>query len=184
MSEKNNPWKTLSQREVYDSPWIKVTEHQVINPANREGIYSVVNFKNVAVGIIPLSDDHHTWLVGQYRYPIQQYTWEIPEGGAPPSKPLLESAKRELREETGITAQQWEKVQEMYLSNSATDERAVIYLAQNLTFHTPEPEETEELALQKVSLEEALEMVEQGVINDAISVAAFLKLKDQLSVSS
>ncbi len=140
----------------------------------------MVNFKNCAVGIVPLSKDHHTWLVGQYRYPIQQYSWEIPEGGAPRSTPFLDSAKRELLEETGITAERWNKLQEMYLSNSATDEKAIIYLAKDLSFHTPQPEETEDLTIKKVSLQKAFQMVEEGTIDDAISVNAFLRLKLRL----
>src|SRR5574340_1052738 len=102
-----NPWTTLSSEKVYDSPWIGLTKHDVTNPSGNPGTYSVVHFKNLAIGIIALGENNDTWLVGQYRYPIDEYTWEIPEGGGKIGIPPLESAKRELKEETGITAKKW-----------------------------------------------------------------------------
>src|SRR4051812_47902982 len=139
-----NPWKTLKSELVYESPWISVTKHDVLTPASNPGTYSVVHFKNLAIGVLPLDDEYNTWIVGQYRYPINQYTWEIPEGGGKLDVPPLESAKRELLEETGITAKKWTKIQEMHLSNSATDEFCILYVAQDLNFHKPNPDEDEE----------------------------------------
>src|ERR1051326_229823 len=132
-SPEGNPWKTHSSEEVYESPWIRVTKHDVTNPARFPGTYSVVHFKNLAIGVLPLDEENNTWLVGQYRYPIEQYTWEIPEGGGKIGIDPLESAQRELLEETGIRAKKWTKIQEMYLSNSATDEFCLLYVAQELT---------------------------------------------------
>src|SRR6201984_1224928 len=129
-----NPWTTLSSEPVHESPWIAVTKHDVLTPHGTSGTYSTVHFKNLAIGILPLDKDYNTWIVGQYRYPIDQYSWEIPEGGGQRDVPPLDSAKRELHEETGITAQKWTKIQEMYLSNSASDEFCILYIAQDLTF--------------------------------------------------
>ena len=112
MDENKNPWKTLTSEIVHDNPWIKVVHHDVINPAGNKGIYDIVHFKNLAIGIIPLDDDNNTWLVGQYRYPFNKYTWEIPEGGGELNVSPLESAKRELSEETGIKAKKFNKILE------------------------------------------------------------------------
>jgi 8-oxo-dGTP pyrophosphatase MutT (NUDIX family) len=143
-SEKN-PWTTLSSELKYDNPWIAVTEHQVLTPAQSPGIYGTVHFKNIAIGIVPIDANGFTWLVGQYRYPLKAYSWEIPEGGGKLHEPPLQSAKRELKEETGLEAGHWEQILEMHLSNSATDERAVVYLATDLSEGPSCPEETEDL---------------------------------------
>ena len=151
MDPKNilNTWKTLSSEEVYESAWISVNKHQVINPAGNPAVYSVVNFKNLAIGIIPLSDDGFTWLVGQWRYPLNAYSWEIPEGGGPLGEAPIETAKRELKEETGIVAKQFEEILQLHLSNSATDEHAYVFLATDLSFEESEPEESEDLQVKK-----------------------------------
>lgn len=182
MSNTDNNWQTLSSEERYDNPWIKVTEHQVINPGGGKGIYGVVQFKNLAIGIIPVDEQGNIWLVGQYRYPLKQYSWEIPEGGGKHGIDPLDSAKRELLEETGLKAAKWTEIQRMHLSNSVSDELAIIYLAQELTQHEAEPEETEELAVKKVHIDEAYHMVESGEITDSITVAAILKVKIQMSL--
>lgn len=171
-----NPWKTVGSRMVYDNPWIQVTEHQVINPSGRPGIYGVVHFKHLAIGVVPIDENGYLWLVGQYRYPLQAYSWEVPEGGGPLAENPLASAQRELLEETGIRATQWDLILTMHLSNSVTDEKALIYLAKGLSYHPSQPEETEQLQLRKISLEAAYEEVLQGKITDAISVAAILRL--------
>jgi ADP-ribose pyrophosphatase len=176
-SEHINPWKTLKSDKVHESPWISVTKHDVLNPAGNPGTYSVVHFKNLAIGVIPLDKNHNTWLVGQYRYPIESYSWEIPEGGGDPLIDPLDSAKRELKEETGIIAKQWTKIQEMHLSNSASDEFCILYLAQNLEFSTSEPEDTEQLEIRKVPFEALYQMVINGEITDSLTVTATLKIK-------
>ena len=178
--QQRGPWKTLSVEERYDTPWIAVSHHEVIDPGGRPGIYGVVHFRNIAVGIIPLDEDLNTWIVGQYRYPIEEYSWEIPEGGGPRDRPELEGAQRELREEVGITAEYWTEVMRMDLSNSASDERAIVYVAQGLAFHEPEPDHNEELATRKLPFQELVDMVMRGEVRDAISVAAVLKVKMML----
>jgi ADP-ribose pyrophosphatase len=177
MNNENNPWKILESREIYDNPWIGVTEHKVINPRGGKGIYGVVHFKNLAIGILPLDQDLNTYLVGQYRFPLGRYSWEIPEGGGRLGVDPLESAKRELLEETGLKAESWELIQEMDLSNSVSDEQAYIFLARDLSQHEAEPEETEELKIRKLPFEEAFQMVINGEITDSLSVAAILRTK-------
>lgn len=177
MQESENPWKTLESKEVYNNPWIKVTEHNVLNPAGGAGIYGVVHFKNLAIGIIPIDENGNIWLVGQYRFPLNAYSWEIPEGGGNLAIHPLESAKRELLEETGLKAEKWTEIQRMHLSNSVSDELAILYLAENLTQYEAEPEETEQLTIKKIHFEEAYQMVLMGEITDSMSAAGILKLK-------
>jgi 8-oxo-dGTP pyrophosphatase MutT (NUDIX family) len=176
-SRIKNPWTTLSNHEVYANNWISVEDHQVINPAGNKGIYGKVHFKNKAIGIVALDAHGNTWLVGQYRYVLNAYSWEIPEGGGPFDKPPLESAQRELREETGITAKKWQPILRLHTSNSVTDEEAFIFLAEELTFGENELEETEaDLVVKKLPFKEALEMVLDGTITDSLSVAGILQV--------
>jgi 8-oxo-dGTP pyrophosphatase MutT (NUDIX family) len=174
------PWKTVHEEERYATPWIRVTHHEVIDPSGRPGIYGVVHFRNLAIGIIPLDEELNTWIVGQYRYPVEAFSWEIPEGGGPRDTDPLLSAKRELREEAGIEAQRWTEVLRMHLSNSASDEEAIVYVAQGLSHFDPEPDHNEELALRELPFSELVDMVMRGEITDAISVAAVLKVQRML----
>ncbi len=176
-SQHENPWKTLSEKKIYENPWISLTESQVINPGGGTGIYGKVHFKNLAIGIVVLDEEYNTWLVGQYRYVPDQYSWEIPEGGGKLEADPLDSAKRELLEETGISATSWVEIQRMHLSNSVSDELAIVYLAQNLSFGESDPEETEELSILKLPFKDAYKMVIDGEITDSMSVAAILKVK-------
>ena len=172
-----NPWKIVSEKEVYDNPWINLTEYQVINPSDKPGIYGKVHFKNLAIGIVVLDEDMHTYLVGQYRFPLNQYSWEIPEGGGILGIDPLDSAKRELLEETGLKAKNWIEIQRLHLSNSVTDELSILYLARNLQQFEAEPEETEQLQVKKIPFKQAYEMVCNGQITDAMSVAAIMKVQ-------
>ncbi len=181
MNEQQNPWKTTSSKLMYDNPWISVNEHQVIHPSGKPGIYGVVGFKNTAVGIIPLDEDLNTWIVGQYRYPLNKYSWEIPEGGAPKNIDLLDSAKRELKEETGIEAKKWQPILEVAISNSITDEMGVVYVARELTFGESEPEDSEELVIKKIPFDELFDMCMRNEITDSLAVNGILKLKHLLN---
>ena len=177
MSNTNNPWTILSARQVYDNPWIGLTEYDVVNPNGGKGIYGKIHFKNLAIGVLPLDEQLNTWLVGQYRFPLNDYSWEIPEGGGNPEVEPVESAKRELREETGLIAHDWTPLLEMHLSNSVSDEKAIIFLARQLEQREPMPDETEQLVVRRLPFEEVYRMVDKGFITDAMSVAAILKAK-------
>lgn len=177
MQASQNPWQVLGEKIVYDNNWIKVTEYDVINPSGGNGIYGKVHFKNIAVGVLVLDDEWNTWLVGQYRFPLDLYSWEIPEGGGALEVDPLESAKRELMEETGLVAREWLLLLELHLSNSVCDEAARVYLARGLEQHTAMPEETEQLIIRKMPFSEAYAMVEDGRITDAISVAAIQRAR-------
>ncbi len=175
---KVGSWTELEKREVYNNPWIEVSESKVLNPNGGEGIYGVVHFKNLAIGVIPLDEDMNTWIVGQHRFPFNgKFTWEIIEGGGPLGDDPRDSARRELLEEAGIKAQELELIQEMDLSNSATTERALIYLARGLSFHSNDPDETEDLQIRKIPFEELYQMVLRGEVVDSLSVAGVLRLK-------
>jgi 8-oxo-dGTP pyrophosphatase MutT (NUDIX family) len=173
----NNPWKINSEKAIYDNPWINVKEFQVINPSGNPGIYGKVHFKNIAVGVIPLDDEMNTYLVGQYRFVIDQYSWEIPEGGGPVGTDPLASAKRELLEETGLKAGNLTEILRMHISNSVSDELSIIYLARDLAQFEAQPEDTEQLMVNKVPFDEVYRMVCDGEITDSMSVASILKVK-------
>lgn len=172
-----NPWTTLSAELVYENPWIRLTKHDVLNPSGAMGLYTVVHFKNIAIGVIPLDEDNNTWIVGQYRFPLERYSWEIIEGGGPIAIDPIISGKRELHEEAGIVAENWTKVLEMDLSNSVTDETAIIYVAKGLSFHNAEPEDSEQLTIRKLPFNELYSMVMNGEITDSLSVAGVMKVK-------
>ncbi len=171
----DNPWTILSSVKIYENPWIKLTEHAVLNPNGGEGIYGEVHFKNYAIGIIPIDEFGNTWLVGQYRFPLKDYSWEIPEGGGDLTIDPLLSAQRELLEETGLVAKKWTEIQRVHLSNSVSDELGIIYLAQDLQQFCAQPEETEQLSTLQLPFEEAYQKVLNGEITDSMSIIAILK---------
>ncbi|MBV8465342.1 MAG: NUDIX hydrolase, partial [Burkholderiales bacterium] len=150
---------------------------QVINPGGQPGIYGLVHFKNISVGVMALDAEDHIWLVGQHRYPMRCMTWEIPEGGTPPDESPLDAAKRELKEEAGVEAQRWRLLCKMHPSNSVTDEIAFIYLAEGLSAGDNAPESSEaDMQRRRVPLTEALRQVLDGEITDSISVVGILRL--------
>jgi len=177
MSDSKNPWKTKSSEVKYDNTWIRVIENKVINPSGNDGIYGVVHFKNKAIAIIPLDEDNNTWIVGQYRYTLNSYEWEVPEGGCPEGEDPLEGARRELLEEVGLKASSYEMILSMQLSNSVSDEISYTFLARGLKYVGSSPEETEELRVRKLPFEELYQMVIRGEIRDGLSVASILKVK-------
>lgn len=169
-------WKKLSSRLIWENDWMGVYEDDVINPGGGRNRYGHVHFKNRAVAIVPLDEEGNTWLVGQDRYTLGQWSWELPMGGAPLDEDPLDAAKRELREETGLTAGKWSELMRLHTSNSITDEAAVVFVARDLTAGEPEFEETEDLEIRQLPLAEAIAMARRGEITDAISVAALLQL--------
>lgn len=170
-------WKRLTSTTVYDNPWITVYDEQVINPAGGENRYGRVSFKNRAVAILPLAENGDTWLVGQQRYTLGAYSWELPMGGAPLHEEPLAAAKRELSEETGLRAKRWSEIMRLHLSNSITDEVGIVYLAEDLAEGPTAFDETEVLDVRRLPLRDAVRMAESGEITDALSIAALLRLR-------
>jgi 8-oxo-dGTP pyrophosphatase MutT (NUDIX family) len=169
-----NPWKTKNSKLIYQNKWIKLREDQVITPAGTDGIYSVVE-THPAIGIVALSENLETYLVGQYRYPLDIYSWEIPEGGGHPGETPLQSAKRELREETGLQASEWTYLDMLYTSNCFTNETGHIFLARELIQYSAQPEQTEALQIKKVPFRDAYRMVLDYEIKDAMAIIGIIR---------
>jgi 8-oxo-dGTP pyrophosphatase MutT (NUDIX family) len=174
-----NPWKLISSRKLFENPWFTVEEDQVINPAGHEVSYGKVLLSNIAVGIVPLDGEGNTWLVGQTRYVPDVYSWEIPMGGSPIGEDLLATAKRELKEETGLSAETWTPLLHVHTSNSITDEEGYVYVAEDLQMGETAFEDSEDITVKKIPLREAINMASEGEITDAISLTALFKLAIQ-----
>ena len=174
---KENPWTTINSVVKYENNWIKVTHNDVINPGDEKGVYGTVHYKNWAIGIIPLDRELNTWIVGQYRYPLNQFTWEIPEGGGKLGVSALETAKRELSEEVGLRAKKWNRIQKFHLSNSVSDEYGELFIAQELEEFDNHPDPDEDLIIKKITFNEVYKMVLNGEITDSMSIMGILKVK-------
>lgn len=177
-----NPWITEDTEIKYSNNWIDLRHNKVKNPAGKDGIYGVVHFKNIAAAIIPLDKDLNTYLVGQFRYPLNIYSWELPMGGSPLHENVLDGAKRELLEETGLVAQKWTEIGVVHTSNCVTDEEGIVYLAEELSQEKALPEETEQLIIKKIPFKEVVEMAMNGQITDSISLFGILKLARILAI--
>ncbi|OEK03624.1 DNA mismatch repair protein MutT [Roseivirga sp. 4D4] len=182
MSENNNPWKTLRGELVYENQWIRLDEYQVINPSGGKGIYGKVSFYNKAIAIIPIDDEMNTWLVGQYRYTLNEYSWEIPMGGVPMNEDSKEGALRELEEETGLTAGSIEFLCKIHTSNSITDEVGAVYVARGLTEGETNFDETEDITVKKLPFKEAIDWVMDGKITDSLSVGGILRYAREIGM--
>jgi 8-oxo-dGTP pyrophosphatase MutT (NUDIX family) len=172
--DRSNPWTTISSRSIYDNPWIRVREDQVLRPDGLPGIYGVVEFKNRAIGVLPVDHEGRIWLVGQYRYPLNAYSWEVPEGGCSESETPEATAHRELREETGLIAGRMEPVATAHLSNSVSDELGFLFRATELTQGPDDPEGSEQISVRRFDWDEAWGMLKRGEITDSLSVIALL----------
>jgi 8-oxo-dGTP pyrophosphatase MutT (NUDIX family) len=166
------PWRRRARREAYANPWITVWHDDVERPDGGDGIYGVVHFANLAVGVAVLDDAGRVLLVGQHRYTLDAYSWEIPEGGVPAEESALEGARRELREETGVEADGWRELCRFHLSNSISDETGVLFAARAIGRGTATPDPTEDLAVRWVPFSEAMAMIDAGEITDAMSIMA------------
>jgi len=173
-----NPWKTIKTKNVYENNWIKVEESDVIAPSGKDGIYGVVRPKNYAIAILPLDEEYNTWIVGQYRYTTNSYEWELSKGGCPiDEEGPMEAGKRELLEETGISAKTWQRVLVSNLSNCFTDEVSFSYVAKHLSFGESNPDDSEILEVIKVKFEDLVNMALNGEINCALSQATIFAVK-------
>jgi 8-oxo-dGTP pyrophosphatase MutT (NUDIX family) len=178
-----NPWRTLASREVYTNPWITVREDEVLRPDGSPGIYGVVSTA-LAVGVLALTDDEHVVLVGQWRYTLDEYSWELVEGGAHDGEDGLAAARRELREEAGYEAAHWERLGgDLAVSNSVTDERAELWVARGLTPVPADPDPTEALQVRHVPVDEAVAMVARGELTDVLTVVGLLTFDRLRSVN-
>lgn len=176
MDESKNPWTVLSRATVYENEWIRVDHHEVLGPSGGPGVYGTVYFKSHATGVVPIDENGNVILVGQYRFPLHAYSWEIPEGGGAHEVTALESAQRELREECGLAARCWTEILGMDLSNSVTDERCTVFLAWELSEVPAQPDETEKLQVARIPFWDVVNRVKRGEIRDAISVAALVRV--------
>jgi 8-oxo-dGTP pyrophosphatase MutT (NUDIX family) len=179
------PWQRVHVQPVYDNPWISVTHERVVTPAGTDGIYGVVHFKSRALGIIPIDAQGYTWLVRQFRYTLNRHLWEIPMGGGALADDPLRAAQRELAEETGLRAAQWQEIMRLHISKSVTDEEGIVYLARGLTAGASAPESTEaDLEVLRLPFSEAVQWVMDGKITDVISCAGLLKAHALLAAQS
>jgi 8-oxo-dGTP pyrophosphatase MutT (NUDIX family) len=164
-----SPWRRHSRRLAYENAWIEVHHDEVTRPDGRPGIYGVVHFRGRAVGVVAIDDDDRVVLVGQFRYTMGHYSWEIPEGAVTEGEDPLDGARRELREETGFEAATWREIGRLELSNSISDEIGYLYLATGLTEGVAQPDPTEALQVRRVPFAEVMAMVDRGQIPDALS---------------
>lgn len=169
---RSGPWRRRTREVRYANPWIEVWHDEVDRPDGGPGIYGVVHFQSRAVGAVAVGDDGRLLLVGQHRYTLDEYSWEIPEGGVGPGESLLDGARRELREETGYEAATWRQLCRMSVSNSVTDETGALFLATGLRAGVPTPDATEDLALRWATLDEVLAEIDAGAIHDVMTIAA------------
>ena len=177
MADPINPWRRMSRRIAYDNPWIRVYEDDVVTPAGTPSIYGVLSQKHIAIGVLPLEDNGDVWLVGQWRYALDQFSWEAPEGGGRLNADPLDEAKRELLEETGLEAKNWAQIADLHMSNSTSDERALCFLATGLKRVADQTLDDAEADMQiaRIPFADALERALNGYITDAMTVAMLLR---------
>ena len=170
-----NPWRVKATRDIYQTDFLRIERNDVVAPDGSEIEYTLARFRNRAVGVVPY-ENGGVWMVGQSRFPLGQYSWELPEGGVPPHEDMEDAARRELKEETGITAERLVRLFDIHTSNSCTDEWGQAFLATGLTHGEMEPEGTEDLTRHWVSLDDLLAAIDRGEVTDGITIAAVYKV--------
>lgn len=175
MTPAGEPWRSQSTRIVYENPWLALTEHEAVAPTGAPALYAAVRYRNLAIGVLPLHDDGSVTLVGQHRFPLADYSWELPEGGAPMGEDPLDGARRELAEEAGLAASDWRQVLRFQLSNSITDERGFGYVALGLSPTPVAPDPTEVFQIVRRPFAELLDLAVRGRLQDMITVALLLR---------
>jgi 8-oxo-dGTP pyrophosphatase MutT (NUDIX family) len=175
--EKKNPWQKLSSKKIYQNQWFSLREDKVISPGGENSVYGVIE-TSPAIAIVPVTKNLETYLVGQYRYPLDKYTWEVPEGGANHSETNLDAAKRELKEETGLKANKWTYLNSLYTSNSITNEIGYIFLAEDLVEGNSEPDHTEDLSIKIVPFLDAYQMVLNYEIKDSLAIIGIIRVHE------
>jgi 8-oxo-dGTP pyrophosphatase MutT (NUDIX family) len=165
------PWRDLGHEIVHETPWMKVTEHRAIAPTGREAAYGVLRFQNIATGVLPVHPDGTVTLVGQARFARANYSWEMPEGGAPFGEDPLDAVKRELAEEAGLEAASWALALRVEVSNSITDEIGYTWIAWDLKPVPVNPDPTEIMTIVRVPFLSLLHEIERGAILDSFTVA-------------
>jgi ADP-ribose pyrophosphatase len=171
----SDPFTLVSSKIAYENAWIKVEHQEIIRPDGAAGVYGIVRFANRAVAVLPLEANGDVWLVGQWRRPLNAWSWEIPEGGVPFDEDLEAGARRELEEEAGLIAGTLLKVLEFDTSNSVTDEVGTSFIAYDLTQGTLAPDPTEVLSLRRVHFTDVLAEIDQGLIRDGPTLATVLR---------
>jgi 8-oxo-dGTP pyrophosphatase MutT (NUDIX family) len=180
--EQPDPYTVLDRRFVYDSPWIRVREDRFRHRKGAEGRYAVCGFRRTACGVLALDDQDRVVLVGQWRYPLEAYSWEIPEGGGEVTESPFETIRRELAEEAGVAARIWEPLAFFHPSNSSTEEEAFLFLATELSpVEGHHAEDDEELLLRREPLGDCLHRVLAGEITDGLTVVALLAFQARRS---
>jgi 8-oxo-dGTP pyrophosphatase MutT (NUDIX family) len=173
---ETNPWRRVSRRVAYDNPWIEILHDDVIRPDGEPGIYGVVHFKHLAIGVVPMDAQDRVLLVGQFRYTMDHYSWEVPEGGGDFDEDPEAAARRELVEETGYRGGTWRELCRAELSNSVSDEITIMFVATDLEAGPASPEGTEQIEMRWVSFHEAMAMIREGDIRDAMTILALQQL--------
>lgn len=179
--DTTNPWKTKQSSLVYETAWVKVMKNDVISPRGKDCVYSYVD-KADSVGAVVVNANNEIYLVGQYRYPMDEFTWEIIEGGIEEGESPLEAVKREIKEEAGLKASNHNLIlEDFHIANGLTNERGNIFLVTDIIEEGAQSlDPTEKIVIKKVPFDEAVQMVYKGEIKDSYSIVGILLAKNML----
>ena len=180
--EHPDPYTVLDRRLLYESPWVRLREDRFQHRRGAQGQYVVCGFMRTACGVVALDEQDRVVLVGQWRYPLERYSWELPEGGGDAIESPYEAIRRELAEEAGLTAKVWEPLAFFHPSNSSTEEEAFLFLATELSpAEGHHAEDDEELLLHREPFQDCLRRILSGEITDSLTVMALLALQARRS---